>query len=118
MAETEYTTIDQYIALYDGDVKKRLTALRKTIHKAAPDAIEKISWSMPTFWQGENLIHFAAAKHHIGIYPGAEGVEAFLGELEDYKTSKGAIQLPNDKPLPLDLVARITRFRVEHRRGR
>jgi uncharacterized protein YdhG (YjbR/CyaY superfamily) len=106
-------SIDEYIASFPDDVQKRLRQIRKTIRKAAPSAIEKISWAMPTFWQKENLIHFAAMKNHIGIYPGAEGVEAFTSELVDYKTTKGAIQLPNGKPLPLDLIDRIVRFRVK-----
>ena len=107
------SNIDEYIAQFPKETQKRLRQIRKTIRKAAPEAVEKISWSMPTFWQGKNLIHFAAMKNHIGLYPGAEGVAAFAGELEGYKTSKGAIQLPNDEELPLDLIAKITSFRVE-----
>ncbi len=109
---TGYTTIDEYIAQFSGDVRDRLEQIRKTIREAAPDAIEKISWQMPTFAQKGNVIHFAAGKRHIGIYPGASGVEAFADRLAEYKTSKGAIQLPNDRPLPLELVAEITRYRV------
>ena len=69
--------------------------------------MEKISWSMPTYWKGRNLIQFAASKRHIGLYPGPEAVEAFADSLKDYKTSKGAIQLPYSKPLPLELIAEI-----------
>jgi uncharacterized protein YdhG (YjbR/CyaY superfamily) len=106
-------TIDEYIALYPPDIQKRLIQIRETIRKAAPKAIEKISWAMPTFWQKENLIFFAAQKRHIGLYPGAEGVAAFANELKEYKTSKGTIQLPYNKDLPLDLIAKITKFRVK-----
>ena len=105
-------TIDEYVAQFPKEIQKRLKQIRTAIKKAAPKAVEKISWGMPTFWQGENLIHFAAAKNHIGLYPGAEGVAAFTKELEGYKTSKGGIQLPHDKDLPLDLIAKITGFRV------
>ena len=108
-----YSTIDEYIALYPEPVQTLLRTIRETIHKAAPEAVEKISWQMPTFYQGKNLIHFAAAKHHIGLYPGAEAMEVFAPKLTDYKTSKGAIQLPLDKPVPHTLIAEIVKFRVQ-----
>ena len=107
-----YSTIDEYINLFPADIRDILQRVRETIRGAAPNAVEKISWQMPTFWQKENLIHFAAAKNHIGIYPGAGGVAAFEKRLKDFKTSKGAIQLPLAKPIPYDLIADITRFRV------
>ena len=109
--------IDAYIAQYPKEMQKRLTQIRKTIKKAAPKAIEKISWAMPTFWQKGNLIHFAVMKNHIGLYPGADGVKAFTEELEQFKTTKGGIQLPHDKELPLDLISRITEFRVKQAEG-
>jgi uncharacterized protein YdhG (YjbR/CyaY superfamily) len=84
-----------------------------TASKSAPKASEKISWGMPTFHLGENLVHFALMKNHIGFYPGADGVAAFTAELDGYKTSKGAIQFPLSKPVPYDLIARITAFRVK-----
>lgn len=105
-------TIDDYIAAYEGDDAARLTAMRQTIAKAAPKATEAISYGMPTFKLEGNLVHFGAAKKHIGFYPAPSGIEAFVDELKDFTTSKGAIQLPNDKPLPLKLVAAITKFRV------
>lgn len=110
--EKPYTTVDEYIALFPKDVQAILQEVRRTIRLNAPQAREKISWRMPTFWQGENLIHFAAAKRHIGIYPGAEGVAAFADRLGDLKFSKGAIQLPLSRPIPYDLIGEITRFRV------
>ncbi len=112
-----YSTIDEYIAQYPPEVQARLQALRQCIREAAPEATEKISWAMPTYYLKGNLVHFAAAKHHIGLYPGASGVEVFLPELGGYKTSKGAIQLPMDKPLPLELVRRIVLFRVAENTG-
>ena len=105
-------TIDEYIALQPEEVRPILNKIRKTIKKAAPKAIEKISWGMPTFWQGENIIHFAAFKKHIGIYPGDLNNIPFKEKLSTYKTTKGAIQLPLDKPMDYDLIAEITRFRV------
>ena len=68
---------------------------------------------MPTFWKGRNIIHFAPAKNHIGIYPGPDAITAFAERLKDYKTSKGALQLPNKKELPLDLIADIARWSYE-----
>ncbi|MCL2149781.1 MAG: DUF1801 domain-containing protein [Dehalococcoidia bacterium] len=106
-------TIDEYIAEQDAAVRPLLDAVRDTIRAAAPDAVEKIVWRMPTFWQGDNLIHFAAFKHHIGIYPGSEAVGVFADRLASYKTSKGAIQLPPDRPLDHALIADIARWRVE-----
>jgi uncharacterized protein YdhG (YjbR/CyaY superfamily) len=89
-----------------------LEKLRQTIRTAAPDATEKISYRIPTFYLNGNLVHFAAFKHHIGFYPTSNGVSAFQDELSKYKTSKGAIQFPLDKPLPLELVKKIVGFRV------
>ena len=108
-----YSTIEEYIALFPKDIQIILENIRETIQEAAPNAVEKISWQMPTFWQRENLIHFAAAKNHIGIYPSATGVAAFADRIKDYKTSKGAIQLPLSQPIPYELIAEITRFRVK-----
>ena len=104
--------IDEYIAAQSEDLQAILSRVRETIHAAAPDAIEKISWSMPTFWQGENLIHFAAFKKHIGIYPGDLTLSPFDERLSYYKRTKGAIQFPYDIPIDYDLIADITRWRV------
>ena len=100
--------IDEYIATQDEAVQQRLNAVRDTIHTAIPDAIEKISYQMPTYWKGRNIIHFAAFKNHIGFYPGGEAPAVFADRLKDYKTSKGTIQFPLDKELPLELIAEIS----------
>jgi len=105
-------TIDEYIAAQPAENRLILEKIRKTIKKAAPQAMEKISWRMPTFWQGENIIHFAAFKTHIGIYPGDLGNLPFEHKLAGYKTTKGAIQFPLDKPIDYDLIAEITKFRI------
>ena len=107
------TTIDDYINQYPEDVRVVLEELRHVIKEAAPDATEKISYQMPTFYLNGNLVHFAVQKNHIGFYPAPSGVAAFKEELTDYKTSKGAIQFPLTKPIPYELVRRIVRFRVE-----
>jgi uncharacterized protein YdhG (YjbR/CyaY superfamily) len=109
---TAYTTIDEYIAQYPDGIRKILLKIRRTIRKAAPKATEKISYRMPAFYQGEYLVYFAAMKNYIGFYPTSQGVAAFAAELGDYKTSKGAIQFPFSKPIPYDLITRITAFRV------
>ena len=80
--------------------------MRATIRAAAPDAEEKISYQMPTFFLKGNLVHFAAFKQHIGFYPAPWGIEEFNEELSIYKGAKGSVQFPLDQPLPLDLVAR------------
>jgi uncharacterized protein YdhG (YjbR/CyaY superfamily) len=94
-------------------VQTLLIALRATIRSAAPDATEKMSYQMPTFYLNGNLVHFAAFRKHIGFYPAPNAIVAFQEELKRYKTSKGAVQFPIDKPLPLDLITRIVAFRVE-----
>ena len=106
------STIDGYIRQFPRAVQEKLSSLRATIRRNAPDATEKISYRMPTFFQKKNLVHFAAYEHHIGFYPAASGIAGFRDEMSGYITSKGAVQFPIDEPLPLDLVARIVRFRV------
>ena len=101
---TNTNLIKEYIAEQDETIRPRLEDVYKVIRDAIPNAEERISWGMPTFWEGRNIIHFAAAKKHIGLYPGPEAIEFFADRLQDYKTSKGAIQLPNNKELPIDLI--------------
>lgn len=105
--------IDAYIAAAPAAVRPMLTLVRATIAKAAPHATEAISYRMPTFKLHGNLVHFAAFTHHIGFYPGSGAVDAFRDELGDFKTSKGAIQFPLDRPMPVALITRITRHRVQ-----
>jgi uncharacterized protein YdhG (YjbR/CyaY superfamily) len=104
--------IDQYICEQTEDVQPILCKIREVIRAAAPEATEKMSWRMPTFWQGENLIHFAAFKKHISIFPGGEASAVFAEKLTGYKTAKGTIQFPLNKPVPYDLIEEITRWRV------
>lgn len=109
----EIKTIDEYILACPVEIQEMLKKLRKTIKEAAPEAQEKISWGMATFALHGNLIHFAAHKSHIGLYPGASGVEVFKNELSEFKTSKGAIQFPINKPIPYELVKKIVKYRVK-----
>lgn len=105
--------IDAYIAGFPSDVQKKLEQLRKTIRKAAPGAIEAIKYAIPTFvLNGKNLVHFAGYKAHIGFYPAPRAIEEFKDELGDYKGAKGTVQFPLDEPLPLDLIARMVKYRV------
>jgi uncharacterized protein YdhG (YjbR/CyaY superfamily) len=107
-----YVSIDEYIATFPEEIQNKLEEVRATIKTAAPEAKEKISYQIPTFTLYGNLVHFAAYKNHIGFYPTSSGVQAFKHELSQYETSKGAIQFPLDKPLPLDLISKITKYRV------
>jgi uncharacterized protein YdhG (YjbR/CyaY superfamily) len=107
-----FRSIDEYIATFPEDIQALLQAVRATIKAAAPEAEEKISYQMPTFFLKGNLVHFAAWKNHIGLYPAPSGAEGFKDELAAYQVAKGSIQLPIDQPLPLDLIGRIVQFRV------
>ena len=84
------------------------------IRGAIPEAEETISWSMPTYRKGRNIIHFAAARKHVGLYPGEEAVARFAEELAGYEVSKGTIRLPYDRPLPADLIRRIAGWCFEN----
>ena len=106
-------TIDAYIAGFPEDVQAILQQVRRTIHEAAPEATEAISYQMPTFKLHGNLVHFGAFKNHIGFYPVPSGMTAFEEELAAYKQGKGSVQFPLNKPMPLDLIRRIVEFRVQ-----
>ena len=105
--------IDEYIAAQVEGLQPRLRQLRSIIQNAIPDAEERMSWSMPTYWKGRNIIHFAAAKKHIGLYPGDEAMVEFADELKDYDVSKGTIRLPHDRELPMKLITRIAQWCFE-----
>ena len=105
-------TIDEYIAQYPEDIREILTRVRAVIRQAAPEASEAIKYMMPTFVLNGNLVHFAAQKKHLGFYPSPSGIVRFKDEISQYVWSKGAVQFPYDKPIPYDLIRRITEFRV------
>ena len=112
-SKEQFTTIDEYIRTFPGEVRRELEKMKKTIQEAAPDATEAIRYQMPTFrLNGKNLVHFAAFRHHIGFYPIPSGIEAFKKELSVYKQGKGSVQFPLDRPVPYELVKKIVKFRV------
>jgi uncharacterized protein YdhG (YjbR/CyaY superfamily) len=113
MTKVEFKSVDEYIAAQPGTVQLLLQEIRSAIAVAAPNATEKISYQMPTFYLDGNLVHFAACEKHIGFYPTPSGVKAFEEELSGYKHAKGSIQFPTDRPLPLTLIRKIVKFRVE-----
>jgi len=105
--------IDEYIAKFPIEVQEKLQKIRKIVQDAAPEATEKISYQMPTFYLYGNLVHFAAYKKHIGFYPTPSGITSFDEELAPYKRAKGSVIFPLDKPIPYDLIDKIVRFRVD-----
>ena len=111
-----FTSIDEYIVQFPIEIQEILETLRKVIKELAPNAEEKISYQMPTFALHGNLVHFAAYKNHIGFYPSASGIAAFKHQLSEYKTSKGTVQFPLDKPLPYELISEIVKFRIAENR--
>jgi uncharacterized protein YdhG (YjbR/CyaY superfamily) len=107
------TTIDEYIADFPKDAQAAMEKVRAAIRKAAPDAEEAIKYQIPTFVLKGNLIHFGGYKNHIGLYPGSKPIEEFKEQLSGYKLSKGTVQLPLDKPMPVGLISKITKSCVK-----
>ena len=107
-----YKNIDDYISGFPVEVQDLLRKIRLKIKESAPAAEEAISYGIPTFKLNGNLVHFAAFKNHIGLYPTPSGLEEFEKELSSYKQGKGSVQFPLDKPLPLDLIGKIVEYRV------
>ena len=113
MDKTQLNDIDQYITGFSSEIQAILQEIRAIIKKAAPEAQEAISYQMPTFKMNGNLIHFAAFKNHIGVYPAPTGIEQFRKELSAYKGGKGSVQFPFSLPMPYDLISRIVKYRVQ-----
>ena len=105
--------IDDYIAAQDEKYQPVLREVRAVLRNVLPEAEERISWSMPTYWKGRNIIHFAASKNHLGLYPGEEATSAFAEELSGLSVSKGTIRVPYDQPLPSELIERIAKWCYE-----
>ena len=105
--------IVDYIAGFPPEVRAHLKQIRAKIKEVAPDAVEAIKYRIPTYVLGENLVHFAAFKSHIGFYPTPSGIEAFKNELSTYSGAKGSVQFPIDRPMPLTLIERIVKFRLK-----
>ena len=110
--------IDKYISSFPNEIQAMLQQIRETIRQAAPEAKEAIRYAMPTFVLNGNLVHYAAFKNHIGFYPVPSGIEAFRDELSVYKRGKGSVQFPLDNPMPLSLITKIVKFRVQENLNR
>ena len=109
---TKPKDVDEYILSYPKEIQKLLKQVRATVKKAAPKSTEVISYRMPAYKQNGMLLWFAAHTSHIGLYPGASGIAAFKKEISIYKNAKGSVQFPFDKPLPLTLMTKMVKFRV------
>lgn len=110
--------IDEYIAGFPPEVQKLLEKIRRTVSRAAPKAEEAIKYQIPTFTLNGNLISFAAYKKHIGIYPAPREVAEFKKELSAYKGNKSTLQLPLDKPVPVDLISRIVKYQLKRNQAK
>ncbi len=110
--DTSITTIDAYIARYPDDVQKTLQKIRDTIHRAAPEAKEKISYGLATFTFHGNLVHFGGYDTHYSFYPGAAPIASMTEELKPYETSKGTVRFPLDKAVPYDLITKMTKLAI------
>jgi len=109
---SESDAVVGYIEAAAEPARTRLRALRALVREEAPDAVERMAYGLPTWHQGENLLHLGAFARHVGLYPGPAAIEAFKGELESFSSSKGAIHLPHDRELPVDLIRRLVRWRL------
>lgn len=116
MERIKFTTTDEYIATFSGDVLRHLKKIRSIVRKASPEAKEVISYNMPAVFHEGVLVYYAGYKNHIGFYPTGSGIEHFKEQLADYKWSKGAIQFPLDQPLPEQLITDMVRFRLTENR--
>lgn len=105
--------IDSYIASFPKEIQKLLNEVRKAIQEAAPDAEEYIGYGMPAYKVNGPVAYFAGYEHHIGFYPTGSGIAAFTKEIQKYKNSKGAVQFPLDKPIPVALIKRMVKFKVK-----
>lgn len=112
-----FSTVEEYIAGYSGEVRLRMETLRKMILDCSPKITEKISWGMATFVLNGNLVHFSGEKRHLGFHPSPSAINAFQDRLDGYQYSKGTIQLPYDKPMPYDLLQEIVMFRIREQEG-
>jgi uncharacterized protein YdhG (YjbR/CyaY superfamily) len=113
MKPNTFIGVEEYIGSFPAGTQNLLKQLRTIIRETAPEAEEVISYKMPAFKLHGMLVYFAGYEKHIGFYPTASGIHAFKDELSHYKSSKGSVQFPLDKPLPLELIRKIVQFRVK-----
>jgi uncharacterized protein YdhG (YjbR/CyaY superfamily) len=106
-------TIDGFISTYPPEVRAMLEQIRHTIKKTVPEAQEKIAYGIPTFTYHGNLVHFSAYEKHIGFYPGSAPIAELKDELRPYDTAKGTVRFPLDKPVPLELIKKMTLLAME-----
>lgn len=112
-----FSTVEEYIAGYSGEVRLRMETLRRMILDCSPKITEKISWGMATFVLNGNLVHFSGEKRHLGFHPSPSAINAFQDRLDGYQYSKGTIQLPYGKPMPYGLLQEIVMFRIREQEG-
>lgn len=116
MYKAQLKTVDEYISAFPKDMQYKLQTIRQTVKEMVPEAGEKISYGIPTITlNGRYLVYFAGFKNHIGFYPAPVAIEAFARDLAPYKQGKGSVQFPLDKPLPLPLIRKIVKYRVQER---
>jgi uncharacterized protein YdhG (YjbR/CyaY superfamily) len=113
MAMTKAKNIDEFISNYPAGVQEILKKIRQTIREVCPEAGEKIAYGIPTFTFHGNLVHFSAYDRHIGFYPGSAPIAALKDDLQGYETSKGTVRFPLDKPIPYDLIKKMTKLAME-----
>jgi len=109
----ELNEFDLYISTFPEEVQAKLNEIRELIKSLVPEATEKMSYQMPTFYLNGNLVHFAGYKNHIGFYPTPSGITAFEDELKPYKHAKGSARFPLNEPLPIELIKKIVKYRLE-----
>ncbi len=105
-------TVDEYIKGFAPDVQQILLQIREAVRQAVPDAEEAVKYGMPTYVKNGNLLSFGAYKKHIGVYPVAKGDEAFQADVEPFRKERSTLQFPLNQPIPLDLIARLAKFRA------
>ena len=105
--------IDDYISGFPDEIGTFLEKYRSIIKKAAPKAEEVISYGVPAFRYHGILVMFAAFKKHIGFYPHPSAIKKFKSELSVYKSAKGSVQFPYDKPIPITLITKIVKYRIK-----
>lgn len=110
---TKFKTTEEYMATVPETSIGKAHEIREIIRKAVPKATEVISYNIPAFKLDKVLVWFAGYKGHIGFYPGGTAIGVFQDDLSKYKTSKGAIQFPLDKPLPVSLINKIVKYRIK-----
>lgn len=108
----KFDSVDEYIRSFPENIQMKLEEMRAVIRPLVPEAQERISYQMPAFYQNGIIVWYAGFAKHIGFYPGADGIAAFKSELAGYKSAKGSVQFPLDKPLPAELISKMVRFRA------